>query len=114
MNDLTETPFGYTDGDVDTNTSTATTLNELADQRLSRRQTLRGGSAIVAATLGGSVLAACDSNDEGPDGPSAPPVNAGAATTTTAGRMVTLNGSAEGATAYSWTQVAGPAVTIEN
>ncbi|MBB5710722.1 PhoX family protein [Sphingomonas xinjiangensis] len=120
MNDLTETPFGYTDGDVDTNTSTEITLNELADRRLSRRQTLRGGSAIVAATLGASALAACDSNDGNEsDNNAAPTVNAGAAITTSAGRLVTLSGDAsddKGVEALSWTQTAptGTPVTLSN
>lgn len=111
MNDLTPASFDYTDGDTDTNTSTAVTLNELAAQRFSRRQTLRGGSAIVAATLGGSMLAACDSAD-GIESDPAPTVSAGAAATTNAGRFVTLAGTASGASAVSWTQTGGPAVTL--
>ncbi|MCD2325102.1 PhoX family phosphatase [Sphingomonas sp. IC-56] len=118
MNDLTETGFGYTDGDVDTNTSTAVSLNELAERRLSRRQTLRGGSAIVAATLGGSVLAACDSTEQNDSDNNTPPtVNAGAAISTSAGRLVTLNGDAtddKGVEALSWTQTAGPTVSLTN
>jgi uncharacterized protein len=110
MNDLTPTAFGYTDGDTDTNTSSTETLNELAARRLSRRQTLRGGSAIVAATLGSSVLAACDSADAEND--PAPTVSAGAAATTTAGRLVTLTGTAGDGAAVSWTQTGGPAVTL--
>ncbi|MDT8757105.1 PhoX family phosphatase [Sphingomonas psychrotolerans] len=110
MNDLTPTAFGYTDGDVDTNNSGNVTLNELAAQRLSRRQTLRGGSAIVAATLGSSVLAACDSADV--ENAPAPSVSAGAATTTTAGRIVTLTGTSGDGAAVSWTQTGGPAVTL--
>ena len=111
MNDLTPASFGYTDGDTDTNRTDTITLNELAAQRLSRRQTLRGGSAIVAATLGSSVLAACDSGD-GIESDPAPTVSAGAAGTTTAGRLVTLTGTASGATAVAWTQTGGPAVTL--
>lgn len=111
MNDLTPASFGYTDGDTDTNRTDTVTLNELAAQRFSRRQTLRGGSAIVAATLGGSMLAACDSAD-GIENEPAPTVSAGAAATTNAGRVVTLTGTASGATAVSWTQTGGPAVTL--
>ncbi|WP_029935665.1 PhoX family protein [Sphingomonas sp. UNC305MFCol5.2] len=109
MNDLTPASFGYTDGNTDTNRTDTVTLNELAAQRLSRRQTLRGGSAIIAATLGGSVLSACDSGDV--DGVPAPTVSAGASTTTTAGRVVTLTGTSD-ASAVSWTQTGGPAVTL--
>ena len=111
MNDLTPASFGYTDGDTDTNRTDTVTLNELAAQRLSRRQTLRAGSAIVAATLGGSVLAACDSSD-GLEREPAPTVSAGAAATTNAGRMVTLTGTATGSEAVVWTQTGGPAVTL--
>ncbi|AQR73582.1 PhoX family phosphatase [Sphingomonas sp. LM7] len=110
MNDLTPTAFGYTDGDVDTNHSSTVTLNELAAQRLSRRQTLRGGSAIVAATLGGSLLAACDSNAVETD--PAPTVSAGAAGTTSSGRVVTLTGTASSSGAVAWTQTGGTAVAL--
>ncbi len=109
MNDLTPASFVYTDGDTDTNRTDTVTLNELAAQRLSRRQTLRGGSAILAATLGGSALAACDSADV--ENVPAPTVSAGAATTTTAGRVVTLTGTSD-ASAVAWTQTGGPAVTL--
>lgn len=113
MTDLTETPFGYTDGDVDTNHSTAVTLNELADQRYSRRTLLRGSSALVAATMGGSLLAACDKNEVEND--PAPTVSAGAAATTSAGRTVTLTGTAtddKTVSAVSWTQTGGTTVTL--
>ncbi len=113
MTDLIESPFGYSDGDVDTNRSDAVTLNELADQRYSRRTLLRGSSAIVAATMGGSLLAACDSNDFNKD--AAPTASAGAAATTSAGRVVTLTGTAtddKNVGAVSWTQTSGPTVTL--
>ncbi|KTF68411.1 alkaline phosphatase PhoX [Sphingomonas sp. HT-1] len=115
MTDLTETSFGYTDGDVDTNHSTATSLNDLADQRYSRRTLLRGSSAIVAATMGGSVLAACDNNDMSSD--AAPTVTAGGAVTTSSGRMVTLNGTAtddKQIATIAWTQASGPLITLAN
>ncbi|MET0309965.1 MAG: alkaline phosphatase PhoX [Sphingomonas sp.] len=114
MTDPTETMFGYSDGDVDTNTSTAPTLGQLADERFSRRQMLRGSSAIVAATMGGSVLAACSNNADFNDDPS-PTVSAGAAVTTSAGRLVTLTGTATdngSIGAVAWTQSSGPAVTL--
>ncbi|MBC9032516.1 DUF839 domain-containing protein [Sphingomonas sp. JC676] len=114
MTDLIETRFGYTDGDVDTNTSTGPTLNALADERFSRRQMLRGSSAIVAATMGGSVLAACDSNADF-NNDAAPTVSAGAAATTNSGRLVTLTGTAtdDGSIgAVTWTQTSGTAVTL--
>ena len=110
MNDLTPTAFGYTDGDVDTNTSGNVTLNELAAQRISRRQTLRGGSAIVAATLGTSMLAACDTTADGFN----PPVVTGPAMslTTSSGRTVALSGTADPNGNQSWVQVSGPVVTL--
>jgi secreted PhoX family phosphatase len=117
MTDLIESPFGYSDGDVDTNRSDAVTLNELADQRYSRRTLLRGSSAIVAATMGGSLLAACDSNTAIGDGDTPPAVNAGAATTTNSGRTVTLVGLAtdnKGVASMAWTQTGGPTVTLTN
>lgn len=115
MTDVTETPFGYTDGDVDTNHSTATTLNELAEQRYSRRTMLRGSSAIVAATMGGSLVAACDNNDVSSDAP--PTVAAGTAVTTASGRMVTLTGTAtddKQIATIAWTQPSGPLITLSN
>ncbi|TGX54247.1 PhoX family phosphatase [Sphingomonas gei] len=110
MNDLTPAAFGYTDGDVDTNNSANVTLNELAAQRISRRQTLRGGSAIVAATLGASVLSACDSDDDGFN----PPIVTGPVTslTTASGRTVALTGTADANGNQSWVQVSGPVVTL--
>jgi secreted PhoX family phosphatase len=110
MNDLTETGFGYSDGDVDTNRSATTTLNELAAQRLSRRQTLRGGSAIVAATLGASVLAACD-DTEANSPPPPPTAEPGTSVTAGTGQLVTLTGT--GTTGgHSWVQVSGPTVAL--
>ncbi|WP_313537973.1 alkaline phosphatase PhoX [Sphingomonas sp.] len=117
MTDLIESPFGYTDGDVDTNRSDAVTLNELADQRYSRRTLLRGSSAIVAATMGGSLLAACDDKVSAGDGDTPPSVNAGAATTTTSGRTVTLVATAtddKGVASIAWTQTGGPTVTLKD
>lgn len=101
---------GYSDGDVDTNFTNLRTLNEIADERFSRRQTIVGGlKASATAFLGTSVLAAC-SGDEVIGAPTAL-VNAGADATTSAGRMVTIAPTAGTATA-SITQVAGPAVTL--
>lgn len=101
---------GYSDGDVDTNFTNLRTLNEIADERFSRRQTIVGGlKASATAFLGTSVLAAC-SGDEVIGAPTAL-VNAGADATTSAGRMVTIAPTAGTATA-SITQVAGPTVTL--
>ena len=100
---------GYSDGDIDTNTSLLPTLNELADERFSRRQTILGSlKASAAAFLGTSLLAACD--DDG--GANDPVVNAGDDVVTTAGNLVTLNGSSTGSGTASFTQSDGPAVTF--
>ena len=107
---------GYSDGDVNTNSSDNPTLNTIVSQRYSRRQTLFGGlSATAMAVFGASMLTACgDDNDDF----TAPVVSAGEKGSTTSGRMVTLQGSTTGFRAgelsVSWRQTGGPAVTLEN
>ena len=77
---------GYSDGDVDTNFTNLRTLNEIADERFSRRQTIVGGlKASATAFLGTSVLAACSGDEV--IGPATALVNAGQDATTTAGKM---------------------------
>jgi uncharacterized protein len=106
----------YHDGDVDTNRSGNPHLNDLIDQRYSRRQTLFGGlSAAGAAVFGGMLLSACaDDEDNGPE--SVTTVTAGGAVATTSGRPVTLTGAIVGgiATGATWTQVSGPTVTLSS
>jgi len=101
---------GYSDGDVDTNTSGNPTLAAIVEERYSRRQTLRGGlSATAMALFGSSMLAACG------DGNEAPTVGAGQNGATSSGRVVTLTGTAaddKAVGSVSWTQIAGPAVTL--
>ncbi|MXO71221.1 PhoX family protein [Alteraurantiacibacter buctensis] len=104
---------GYSDGDIDTNRSALPTLNQLADERFSRRQTIMGSmKASAMAFLGTSVLAAC--GDDGHDPANDPAVNAGADVTTTTGNLVTLNatstGGATGGTTFI--QIGGPAVPL--
>jgi hypothetical protein len=102
---------GYSDGDVDTNFTNLRTLNEIADERFSRRQTIVGGlKASATAFLGTSVLAAC-SGDEIIGAPTAL-VNAGADATITAGRLVTITPTVANAGTFTVTQVAGPTVTL--
>ncbi|MCP3731955.1 PhoX family phosphatase [Sphingomonas sp. MG17] len=113
MTEITGTAFGYSDGDVDTNSSTATSLGTLIEKRYSRRETLRsGGTAAAAAFLGGGVLAACDNAADTDPAPIVASVNSTGATT--AGRPVTLSGSAtdNGALTSAWVQTAGPTVTL--
>ena len=105
---------GYTDGDVDTNFSVQPTLNEIADARFSRRQTVLGSAkATAAAFLGTTMLAACDTDaffDNGDD----VTVSAGNDGAASAGQTVTLTGSVTAGTAAvgQWTQTSGPAVTL--
>lgn len=104
---------GYTDGDIDTNRSMMTTLNQLADERFSRRQTIVGSmKASAMAFLGTSLLAAC--GDEENDTANDPVVNAGTDVTTTTGNLVTLNGTSTGGTTNgtAFIQTGGPAVTL--
>jgi secreted PhoX family phosphatase len=94
----------------DCNRSTNVHIGDLVEQRYSRRQTLLGGmSAAATAIFGGSLLAACGSDNE------APTVTAGSNVSTSAGRMVTLTGTAtddKDEPTASWTQVSGPSVTL--
>jgi hypothetical protein len=104
--------LAYTDGDVDTNFSNAITLNEIADQRFSRRQTVLGGlGASVSAFLGTSLLAACG-GDETVGFQSETLVNAGQDATTSAGRMVTIAPTVANSSAFTVEQFSGPAVTL--
>ena len=100
----------YSDGDIDTNRSDNPSLQSLIEQRYSRRSTLFGGaSAIAAAVFGGSLLAACGSDNE------APVVSAGANSSASSGRMVTLAGTAtddKAVSSVAWTQTSGPSVTL--
>ncbi|HEY0959350.1 MAG TPA: alkaline phosphatase PhoX [Novosphingobium sp.] len=102
---------GYTDGDVDTNRSTATTLNELAAERYSRRQTLFGGlGATAMALLGTTMLSACNSDFD-----TSPTVSAGSNGASTSGRVVTLAGSASdngSVSGVAWVQTSGPSVAL--
>ncbi|MGN6357932.1 MAG: alkaline phosphatase PhoX [Novosphingobium sp.] len=98
----------YSDGDVDTNRSSNTSIHELIDQRYSRRQTLLcGASAGAVALFGTSMLSACGEGDTA----SSPTVSAGANATTGSGRVVTLAGTASTGSG-TWTQTEGPTVTL--
>ncbi|WP_126172755.1 PhoX family protein [Altericroceibacterium xinjiangense] len=95
---------GYSDGDVDTNSSELPTLEALAAERFSRRQTLFGGlSASAVAFLGTTALTACSDDDE--EQP-APVVTPGLTVAATSGQMVNLTGAPE------WSQFAGPEVEL--
>lgn len=100
--------YGYSDGDVDTNRTDNPSLETIVEQRFSRRQTLLGGmSATAVAVFGTSMLTAC--------GNDSPVVTAGQNGASTSGRTVTLTGTAsdrDGIQSVSWTQTAGPAVTL--
>ncbi|MDP1028659.1 PhoX family phosphatase [Sphingomonas sp. KR1UV-12] len=110
INDMT---VAYDDGDIDTNTSTAPSLNQLVEIRYSRRQTLMGGlSAMTTAVFGSALLAGCgDDASETAD----LTVTATASGASAAGRPVTLTGTVTGTPeSVSWSQVSGPTVTLAN
>lgn len=101
----------YSDGDVDTNFVNARTLNEIADERYSRRQTVLGGlTASLSAFLGTSLLTACGS-DEGVF-QSQILVNAGDDVATTAGRLVTIAPTVTNSPSFTLEQIAGPTVNL--
>jgi secreted PhoX family phosphatase len=103
----------YSDGDVDTNHMGSRTLESMAAERYSRRQTLLGSlQATAMAFLGTGLLAACDDDDD-TAGPS-PVVSVGQNATTSAGRLVTLTGTVAGSSGgtSAWRQTGGPAVTL--
>ncbi|HEY0647554.1 PhoX family protein [Phenylobacterium sp.] len=102
---------GYSDGELDTNVSDNPTIGDVVAARFSRRSLL-GGMSATAAAIFGLPLAAC-----GSDGDAPPTVNAGQSISVSAGKNVTLNGSAtakDGAANLAWTQTSGPAVTLSN
>lgn len=104
---------GYSDGDVDTNTSDNPTFSSIAAARYSRRQTMFSGvAALTVATLSTSLLAACSDSDA-PDAPLQ--VSAGQDGQTSAGRPVTITGTVDAETqSVKWEQVSGPAVALAN
>ncbi|KMS54894.1 phosphatase [Novosphingobium barchaimii LL02] len=115
MTESTST-VGYSDGDIDTNDSIQPTLESMAASRYSRRQALfRGAGATTMAFMGTSLLAACG-DDDGNSDLGAVTVSAGANAATSAGRVVTLTGSASGTLSDSvaprWTQTSGTQVEL--
>lgn len=104
---------GYTDGDVDTNQTTAVSLETLADARYSRRQAIFGGAkATSLALMGTTMLAACgEDNTE-----STLVVTAGQNAATSSGRVVILTGSVTAGdtnvTSSAWAQNSGPDVDL--
>lgn len=116
MTELTAHGFAYSDGDVDTNTSSNPSLNAMIDQRYSRRAALRSGAmAASVAVFGGAVLAGCDSAASSSD-PFPNIISVGSSGTTKAGRVVTLtaNVTDNGAVSSAWVQTQGPTVTLTN
>lgn len=114
MTDYEALSMGYSDGDVDTNRSEATSLNELVERRYSRRETLQSGaSAAALAVFGGSIVAACD--EASSVGLPSPLVVTGTGpATASSGQFVTLQGTATtgSISSASFTQINGPVVTL--
>lgn len=105
---------GYSDGDIDTNMSVGPDLQTLVDQRYSRRQALFGGLGALSAAAFSMTLAGCgDGEGDTEASPVTPPVVAslGGTARASAGKVVTLQGSASGGTSRI-SQVSGPAVTL--
>lgn len=102
---------------TDPTRTAAPSIGDLIERRLSRRAALRG-SATTAATVvfGGSLLAACGSDDDQGTGDALPTVTATASPTSApVGSRVTITATAtdNGSIAStSFTQVSGPAVTL--
>ena len=107
---------GYSDGDVDTNRTGTPSLESMVRERYSRRQTLFGGMRATAMALfGTTMLTACDFDLFDGDDSNGPTVGAGEDATTTAGRLVTLTGTAESSSSATtaWQQTGGPEVTLQ-
>lgn len=83
----------------------------IISERYSRRSALMGGlGATTLALFGTTLLSAC-----GDESDAAPTVSAGTNATTSAGRVVTLVGTASdngSVTAVAWAQTSGTAVTL--
>ena len=110
---MTDTAIcAYSDGDIDTNRTSGTHIQDLVEARYSRRDALFGGMKVSAFDLvGSSVLAACGADAEGDPKITA---TAGSSGQTSAGRIVTLNGATSSNVAQTemWRQTSGPAVTL--
>ena len=117
MTESMSVSFSYDDGDVDTNRTENPSLDAMIDARYSRRDALRSGaSAAAIAVFGGSVLTACSPSSSTPTATDpGPVVTFGSSGNTSAGRVVTLTGTAtdNGSIAsQSVFQLSGPAVTL--
>ncbi|KQN94000.1 phosphatase [Sphingomonas sp. Leaf231] len=99
---------GYDDGDIDTNLSTTTHLNELVSRRYSRRSLMGGMSAMTTAVFGGALLTGCGDDDR-----DVITVSDGTTVQAQGGRVVTLSATAsDNASTTTFTQVAGPTVPV--
>ncbi len=117
MTESMSVSFSYDDGDVDTNRTENPSLNAMIDARYSRRDALRSGaSAAAIAVFGGSVLTACSPSATTPTATDpGPVVTFGTSGNTSAGRVVTLTGTAtDNGSIASQTvfQLSGPTVTL--
>ncbi len=102
----------YTDGDTDTNRSANPAIEDIIQQRYSRRQTLMSGLGASVAALPVFTLAGCG-NEAAPVA-AAPSVTATGAQTS-AGRVVALAGTTSGdVSAAGFVQASGPPVTLSS
>jgi len=99
----------HDDGDICVNFSNNPHIDDVIAARGSRREVM-GGMFAVAGLFG---LAACSSGDGGLLASDAT-VSAGAAGTSSSGKLVTLTGTSSNSTGVLWQQVSGPAVTLTN
>jgi secreted PhoX family phosphatase len=99
----------HDDGDICVNFSNNPHIDDVIAARGSRREVM-GGMFAVAGLFG---LSACSSGDGGLLVSDAS-VSAGAAGTSSSGKLVTLTGTSSNSTGVLWQQVSGPAVTLTN
>jgi len=105
----------YTDGDVDTNRSGNSHLNDLIAMRYSRRETIGGIAAATAAVFSAGLVSACGGGGGGGGAPAGmTTVSAGQNGQSRTGKRVRLVGTVSGPSGgiVGWEQVSGPAVVL--
>jgi len=109
MSDVAE--MNYTDGETDTNPTANPSIHDVLNARYSRRQTMFSGLfASAAVAMPSMALMGCGTGQTTPSAPQ-PAGSATADTATSAGRVVTLTGTATNGNAAGWSQISGPTIT---